>query len=93
MSKSKKPTVEFRWEAYGDDGIVVKRGPIRDDLSKVEKYADEIRVGIESMKRNDPEARSTWTPAPYWADLNIRIVTRTISPWTSMQLQDTVTKV
>ena len=81
--REQKPTIEYRWEAFDpDSGTVVKRGPIRTDLSKAAKYKSEIEVGILNS-----------TLAPYWNGLSLRIVTRTISPWTSMQLQDSETKV
>ena len=80
--REQKPTVEYRWEAYDFDGRVVKRSPIRTDLAKVARYKSEIEAGILAG-----------TLSSYWNGLSLRIVTRTISPWTSMQLQDSETKV
>jgi hypothetical protein len=73
--RAKKNTVEWRWEAYNPDtGAVAKRGPIRTELEKVEKYALEIKGGIDGTIDD-------WNPAPYWEGLQLRIVTRTITPW------------
>ena len=84
MSKS---TVEYRWEAYDvDTGKVEKRGPIRDDLAKVTKYKTEIEVGISNL--NDGGIHGGPHLAPYWANLKLRTLTRTISPWTEMESQE-----
>lgn len=85
--RKQKPIVEYRWEAYNPDtGAVAKKGPVRTELSKVLKYADEIRGGIDGTVDG-------WNPAPYWDGLKIRVITRVISPWTELQLQDTEVQV
>lgn len=79
----KKSTTEYRWEAVGPDGKVFKRGPIRTDLAKTKKYADEITGEIAT----DKEARLAGKRhlAPYWNGAKIRIITRTITPWTEIE--------
>ncbi len=74
-----KDTTEWRWEAYNPEtGAVAKKGPIRTDLAKVDKYAREIAEGIAGM---GGDIIDSWNPAPYWDGLKVRIVSRTISPW------------
>jgi len=83
MSK-KTNTIEYRWQAYlPDTNVVAKQGPIRTDLSKVEKYVDEIRTGITNM--DNGTIIDGWSPAPYWSGLKIRIMRREITPWTELQ--------
>ncbi len=89
MSK-KANTIEYQWEAFDPEtGVVAKRGPIREDLSKVEKYADEIQAGIDGMNG----VQDGWTPAIYWYGLKIRIKTREITPWAVLQRQTSEIKV
>ena len=78
----KKSTVEYRWEAYWEDGKVMKRGPVRTDLAKVEKYKEEIEHDIVHGGL-----------ASYWDGWKLRIVTRTITPWTALQSQDSEVQV
>ena len=78
----KKSTVEYRWEAYQEDGKVMKRGPIRTDLTKTEKYKAEIEHDIVHGGL-----------APYWDGWELRIITRTITPWETLQPQDSEAKV
>lgn len=93
MSK-KKPTVEYRWEAYNPEtGAVAKRGPIREDISKVRKYADEIQDGIRALGEHGSIEIDGWHLAPYWDGLEIRIVTRTITPWIAMETETSEAKV
>lgn len=78
----KKPTVEYRWEAFGpDDGKVVKRGLVRSDRDKVVKAALDIRSEIENI--DNPAAKRHL--APYWRGLKVRVLTRTVPPWTEME--------
>ncbi len=77
-----KDTVQYRWEAYNpDSGAVAKRGPIRDDYSKVKKYADEIIAALPNAGKDV----DGWHLAPYWEGLQVRIVARTITPWVEHQ--------
>ena len=87
-----KPTVEYRWEAYHPTGVgehidaltVFKRGPIRTDIDKVSKYANELVNEI--MDLEDPQTVTTGRHlAPYWKGARIRVLERSISPWTEME--------
>ena len=87
MARAKKPTTEYRWEAYGPDGVVFKRGPIRDDIAKVKKYVDELRTEIDALDVEVFPAPKRHL-APYWRGAQIRILTRAISPWTELSRID-----
>jgi len=80
--RAPKPIVEYQWEARNPDGKVMKRGPIRTDLAKVVKY--KVEIESEILAGNF---------APYWNDLSLHIVTRTITPWKALQSQASETKV
>lgn len=77
--RARKPIVEFRWQAYDPTtGVVKKQGIIREDEGKAVKYAQEIVDGIRDL--DCEQIRDT--PGNTWYGLKVRIVTRTISPWT-----------
>jgi hypothetical protein len=87
----KKPTVEYQWEAYYPDageyhpgnGEVFKRGPIRDDIDKVTRYVNDLRREIADLELpKHPDSKRHL--ASYWRGAAIRVVTRTISPWTEI---------
>lgn len=89
----KKPTTEYRWEAYYPVGVggrkneeVFKRGPIRTDIDTVKKYADELTREIAELEF--PPSQQKRHLAPYWRGARIRIFTRTISPWTELSRID-----
>lgn len=87
---SKRSTIEWRWEAYYPIGFgdstkqhVFKRGPVREDLAKVKKYADELREEIADLELPEhPNPKRHLSP--YWRGAEIRILTRTLSPWTEV---------
>ena len=83
----KKPTIEYRWEAYyPETGKVFKRGPIRNDIGKVAKYAVELIDEIFELEDEGwVDKKKTSHLAPYWEDSKIRVLTRTISPWVEME--------
>ena len=77
-----KPATQYQWEAFDpDDGSVVKRGIVRSDRTKVIKSALDIQSEIENID-NPAQKRHL---APYWRGLKIRVLTRTIPPWTEME--------
>ena len=96
-AKMKKPTVEYRWEAfypatadYATESVF-RRGPIRNDLAKVAKYAVEIEDEITGLEGKTIEETARLYPqagprhlSPDWRGAKVRILTRTISPWTEV---------
>ena len=83
MAKVKKTTVEYRWEAYyPETGEVFRRGTVRTDYGKVVKNANELieeiaTIGFVTGMRDR-------FLASYWEGAEVRIVGRTISPWTEV---------
>ena len=86
-----KPIIEYRWEAYYPTGAVghmdaltvFKRGPIRTDIDKVAKYATELVKEIAELDDDTSESKSRHL-APYWKGARIRVLERSISPWTEV---------
>lgn len=79
----KKPATEYRWEAVSADGTVFKRGTVRTDLVKVMKNVVELRTEIDALDTGiypNPKRHL----APYWRGAKIRVLTRTLSPWTEV---------
>lgn len=81
----KKDKIEYRWEAYHIDEKgkmhVFRRGPAREDLSKVAKAIKELQAEISDLNNNNVPQNAKRFLAPYWRFAKIRVIKRTITPW------------